>query len=150
MKDCEEIQKSLPDDDLGKMLKESRTIAVVGLSNKEERDSHKVARYLKEHGYTVIPVNPKFGEVLGERCYPDLKAVPEHIDIVDIFRSVDAIPGIVDEALAVGAGNVWMQLGLAHEESAEKARCAGVPVVMNKCIKIEHSRLMKTGESVNR
>jgi predicted CoA-binding protein len=80
---------------------------------------------------------------LGEKCSPDLKAVPEHIDIVDIFRNVDAIPGIVDEAIAVGANCVWMQLGLVHNESADKACNAGLSVVMNKCIKIEHSRLMK-------
>jgi uncharacterized protein len=123
------------------LLKKSRTVAVVGISAKAERDSNKVASYLKEHGYKVIPVNPGLKEVLGEPCYPDLKAIPEHIDVVDIFRSVDAIPGIVDEAIAVGADAVWMQLGLAHEEAAEKARKAGLTVVMNRCMKIDHARL---------
>ena len=123
------------------LLKKARSVAVVGVSPKEERDSHKVARYLKEHGYKVIPVNPGLKEVLGETCYPDLKSIPEHIDVVDIFRSVDAIPGIVDEAIAVGADAVWMQLGLAHEEAAEKARKAGLTVVMNRCMKIDHARL---------
>ena len=123
------------------LLRSARTVAVVGISEKENRDSHRVAKYLKDHGYKIIPVNPKLQELLGEPCYPDLKAVPDHIDIVDIFRSTDAIPGIVDEAIAVGAGSVWMQLGLAHDEAAAKARQAGLAVVMNRCMKIEHARL---------
>ncbi len=123
------------------LLRKAKTVAVVGISQKEERDSHRVAKYLKEHGYRLIPVNPGLKEVLGLPCYPNLKAVPEHIDVVDIFRSVDAIPGIVDEAIAVGADAVWMQLGLAHEEASEKARKAGLTVVMNRCMKIEHARL---------
>ncbi len=123
------------------ILRKSRTVAVVGISDKEERDSHKVARYLKDHGYRIIPVNPKLTEVLGETCYPDLRSVPEHIDVVDVFRSIDAIPGIVEEAVAVGADVVWMQLGLQHEDAARKAREAGLSVVMNKCMKIEHSQL---------
>ncbi len=123
------------------LLRSAKTVAVVGISEKENRDSHRVAKYLKDHGYKIIPVNPKLQEVLGEPCYPDLKAVPDHIDVVDIFRSTDAIPGIVDEAIAVGAGSVWMQLGLAHDEAAAKARKAGLAVVMNRCMKIEHARL---------
>jgi uncharacterized protein len=126
---------------LSEILRSANTVAVVGISNKEHRDSHKVAKYLKEHGFKIIPVNPKFQEVLGEPCYPDLKSVPEHIDVVDVFRSVDAIPDIVDEAISVGANTVWMQLGLTHEKAAEKARKAGLSVVMNRCTKIEHSRL---------
>ncbi len=128
------------------ILESAKTVAVVGVSHKEDRDSHKVARYLKEHGYTMIPVNPKYKEVLGEPCYPDLKSVPVPIDIVDIFRNIEAIPAIVDEALDVGAKAVWMQLGLCHNESAEKARSAGLKVVMNKCIKIEHGRLLASKE----
>ena len=126
---------------VAEILKRANTVAVVGISEKEDRDSHKVARYLKGHGYKMIPVNPKLKEVLGEPCYPDLKSIPVHIDIVDIFRSTDAIPGIVDEAIAVGAGSVWMQLGLIHDEAADKARKAGLQVVMNRCTKIEHGRL---------
>jgi len=124
-----------------KLLKTAKTIAVVGISAKEERDSHRVAKYLKEHGYRIIPVNPGLAEVLGEPCYPNLRAVPEHIDVVDIFRSIDAIPGIVDDAIAVGADAVWMQLGLVHEEAAAKSRKAGLTVVMNRCTKIEHGKL---------
>lgn len=124
-----------------KILREAKTVAVVGISDKEERDSHKVAKYLKDHGYRIIPVNPKLKEVLGEPCYPDLRSVPDHIDVVDVFRSIDAIPGIVDEAIAAGADSIWMQLGLSHDGAAEKARQAGLRVVMNKCMKIEHARL---------
>lgn len=135
---CEMPEKNVTEQEVAEVLKQSKTVAVVGISHKEDRDSHKVAKYLKEHGYKIIPVNPKYKEVLGEPCYPDLKSIPEHIDVVDIFRKVDAIPPIVDEAIAVKADTVWMQLGLAHNEAAEKARCAGLSVVMNKCIKIEH------------
>ncbi len=124
-----------------RLLKMAKTIAVVGISAREERDSHRVAKYLKEQGYRIIPVNPGLAEVLGEPCYPNLRAVPEHIDVVDIFRSIDAIPRIVDDAIAVGADAVWMQLGLIHEEAAEKARKAGLTVVMNRCTKIEHGKL---------
>jgi uncharacterized protein len=137
------MEKNASEEEVAEILKRARTIAVVGISHKEERDSHKVARYLEDHGYEVIPVNPKYKEVLGKKCYPDLKSVPEHIDLVDIFRNVEAIPGIVEEAIEVKAGCVWMQLGLAHAGAAEKARQAGLSVVMNKCTKIEHHRLTK-------
>ena len=127
--------------EISELLRKARTIAVVGISDKEHRDSYRVAKYLKEHGYKMIPVNPKYREVLGEICRPDLKSIPEHIDIVDIFRNIEAIPAIVDEAVEVGASGVWMQLGLVHEEAADKARRAGLWVVMNKCIKIEHAAM---------
>ncbi len=139
----EKLGPKQPDSDEGLvtvLLKEARTIVVVGISDREDRDSYKIAKYLKQNGYKIIPVNPKLPEVLGEPCYPDLKSIPEHVDVVDIFRSIDAIPGIVDEAVSIGAGSVWMQLGLAHDEAAEKARRAGLSVVMNRCMKIEHLR----------
>jgi len=142
MTECRIAEQNATEQEVAEILKQSHTIAVIGISHKEARDSHKVAKYLKDHGYKMIPVNPKYKEVLGEPCYPDLKSVPEHIDVVDVFRNIEAIPGIVDEAIAVGAGCVWMQLGLAHNEAAVKALCAGLKVVMNKCIKIEHSHLM--------
>ncbi|MCU0589776.1 MAG: CoA-binding protein [Syntrophobacteraceae bacterium] len=141
MVDCQFPQKNAEDPEVLRLLRESQTVAVVGISHKEDRDSHKVAKYLKEHGYRMIPVNPKYKEVLGETCYPDLKSVPGRIDVVDIFRNIEAIPGIVDEAIEVKAGSVWMQLGLAHNDAADRARGAGLSVVMNKCIKIEHQRL---------
>ncbi len=127
--------------DVRNILNNSKTIAVVGISAKEESPSHKVAKYLLENGFKVVGVNPKCDEVLGAKCYPDLQAIPGHIDVVDIFRKLDAITGVVEEAIEIGAGTVWMQLGLENEEAAQKARRAGLSVVMNKCIKIEHSRL---------
>jgi predicted CoA-binding protein len=141
MAECQIPAKRNTEEEVANVLKGARTIAVVGISHKEDRDSNKVAKYLKEHGYKMIPVNPKYKEVLGETCYPNLEAVPEHIDVVDIFRSVDAIPAIVDEAVSVKAGAVWMQLGLVHNDAADKARCAGLAVIMDKCMKIEHTRM---------
>jgi uncharacterized protein len=144
MSECQLPEKSVDENEITTILRQARTVAVVGISDKEERDSHKVAKYLKEHGYRIVPVNPKFREVLGEICYPGLKDVPEHIDVVDIFRNPEAIPGIVDEAIAVKADVVWMQLGLSHDEAAQKARTAGLQVVMNHCIKIEHGKICKS------
>jgi predicted CoA-binding protein len=122
------------------ILEESRTVAVVGLSPRPERDSHRVAKYLQGQGYRIIPVNPNAEEVLGERSYPDLASVPEPIDIVDIFRRSEAVPGIVKEAIKVGAKTVWMQQGVIHEAAAARAREVGLQVVMDRCIMIEHRR----------
>ncbi|MEM5786559.1 MAG: CoA-binding protein [Syntrophobacteraceae bacterium] len=144
MTECTEANRPDQEENIKAILDSSKTIAVVGVSHKEERASTRVARYMRAQGYKVIPVNPKYKEVLETTCYPDLKSVPEHIDVVDIFRNVEAIPGIVDEAIEVGAGAVWMQLELVHAEAAEKARCAGMRVVMDKCMKIEHARLAKS------
>lgn len=139
MNDCTPEVKS--DETVAAILNDSRTVAVVGASEKEDQPSNLVARYLKEHGYRVIPVNPNCREVAGEKCYPNLKAIPDRVDVVDIFRKAEEIPPIVDEAVEIGAGAVWMQLGLAEPESAEKARCAGLRVVMDRCMKEEHKRL---------
>ncbi|HKB69613.1 MAG TPA: CoA-binding protein [Thermoanaerobaculia bacterium] len=138
---CELPKKNASTEEIRRLLSEAKTIAVVGLSDDPARDSHRIAAYLQDRGYRVIPVNPRVGEVLGEKAYPDLASVPVPIDIVDVFRRVEAIPAIVDEAIAAGAKAVWMQLGLAHNASAEKARAAGLDVVMNKCIMVEHRRL---------
>ena len=143
MTECALPENNPADAEIAQILQQAKTIAVVGISHKEDRDSHKVAKYLKEHGYKMIPVNPKYTEVLGEKCYPSLQDVPERIDIADIFRNLEAIPGIVEEAIAAGVGTVWMQLGLVHNEAARKAQAAGLRVVMNKCTKIEHYRLCK-------
>jgi predicted CoA-binding protein len=129
------------DRDMRNILCSSKTIAVVGISAKEESPSHMVSKYLIGQGFKVIGVNPKWDEVLGAKCYPDLKSIPEHVDVVDIFRRADALAGVVEEAIGIGAGAVWMQLGLENEEAAQKARRAGLSVVMNKCIKIEHANL---------
>ncbi len=140
-----EVECQLPefnpeDEEIKGILENNRTIAVVGLSTNPDKDSHRVARYLKEQGYQIVPVNPKNEEILGQKCYANLKEIPFSVDIVDIFRKIEAIPAVVDEAIATGAKVVWMQLGLAENQSAHKARSAGLQVVMNKCIKIEHSR----------
>ena len=124
-------------EEISAILKGYRTIAVVGLSNDPSRPSYQVAQYLQQHGYRIIPVNPGCQEVLGERCYPSLKEIPVPVEVVDIFRKVEAIPAIVEEALAVGARVVWMQLGLEEPDSALRARQAGLQVVMNRCLKIE-------------
>jgi hypothetical protein len=115
-------------------------VAVVGLSNDPERPSYRVAKYLQEQGYRVVPVNPGCQEILGEECYPGLRDIPFPVEIVDIFRVVAAIPEIVADAIAVGAKVVWMQQGLEEPDSARKAEQAGLLVVMNRCMKIEHDQ----------
>ena len=142
---CEMPDSNPPADELRGLLTKAKTIAIVGLSDNPDRDSYRVGAYLRERGYRIIPVNPSKTEILGERSYPDLASVPVPVDIVDIFRTVDAIPGIVEEAIKIRAGAVWMQLGLAHGESARKAREAGLEVVQSRCIKIEHARLFTQG-----
>jgi predicted CoA-binding protein len=122
------------------ILKNYHVVAVVGLSPKPERASHQVAQYLKEHGYRIVPVNPGQKEILGEKCYRSLADIPFPIEVVDIFRNVEAIPAIVDEAIAVGAKVVWMQQGLTEPASARKAREAGLQVVMDRCLKIDHAQ----------
>jgi predicted CoA-binding protein len=112
-------------------LRNSKTIAVVGLSDNPQRDSHRVAKYLQSQGYRIIPVNPMIEEALGERSYPDLKSVPEHIDMVDIFRRSELVPPVVAEAIEVGVRYIWMQDGVINQEAAAKAEAAGIPVVMD-------------------
>ncbi len=126
---------------LKRILKSSHVIAVVGLSANWWRPSFFVAKYLQDHGYRVIPVNPAYQEVLGEKCYPDLKAVPEKIDMVDCFRKSAEIPALAEDAIAVGAKCLWMQLGVVNDAAALRAREAGLDVVMDRCVKIEHGRL---------
>jgi predicted CoA-binding protein len=123
------------------LLRDAHTIAVVGLSNKRYRPSYGVSEYMQSAGYRIIPVNPEETEVLGEKCYARLEDVPEHIDIVDIFRRPEFVPEIVEAAIRIGAGAVWMQEGVVHENAAEKARGAGLMVVMDRCILKEHRRL---------
>jgi predicted CoA-binding protein len=118
-----------------------QVVAVVGLSADPGRPSFQVAQYLQEHGYRIVPVNPGCAQVLGEKCYPSLKDLPFPVEVVDIFRKVDAIPAIVAEAIEIGAKAVWMQLGLSEPESARRARAAGLQVVMDRCMKIEHAAL---------
>jgi predicted CoA-binding protein len=132
------------DPEIAAILQNYRVVAVVGLSPKPERPSYQVAQYLQNHGYRVVPVNPGCREILGEKCYPGLKDIPFPVEVVDIFRQVDAIPAIVDEAIALGAKAVWLQQGLEEPQSAQKARQAGLQVVQNRCMKVEHAALGAT------
>ena len=130
--------------EITEILRNYRVVAVVGLSNNPNRPSYQVAQYLQEHGFRIVPVNPGCQEILGERCYAGLRDIPFPVEIVDIFRKVEAIPTIVDEAIAVGAKVVWMQQGLEEPHAARRAKQAGLRVVMDRCLKIEHSqRLLK-------
>jgi uncharacterized protein len=126
--------------EIPELLQSSRVIAVVGLSSKKFRPSHGVAEYMQHEGYRIIPVNPNETEVLGEKSYPRLEDVPEKIDIVDIFRRSEFVKPIVESAIRLGAKAVWMQEGVEDEKAAEKARKAGLTVVMDRCILKEHSR----------
>lgn len=123
------------------ILRSARTIAVVGLSGRRFRPSHGVSEYMQRAGYRIIPVNPGISEALGEKSYPDIEAVPDPIDIVNIFRRSEYVPEIVDAAIRIGAKAVWMQEGVMHEAAAEKARAAGLAVVMDRCLLKEHRRL---------
>jgi len=122
------------------ILKNYRVVAVVGLSADPSRPSYQVAQYLQQHGYRIVPVNPGQTEILGEKCYPSLKDIPFPVEVVDIFRQKEAVPAIVSEALKKGVKVIWMQLGLIAEEPARRARAAGLEVVMDRCLKIEHGR----------
>ncbi len=137
---CEFPESNATSEEIREILENSKNIAVVGLSQDTSKASYMVAKYLKENGYRIFPVNPKYDEILGEKCYGDLKSIPEKIDIVDIFRKPEAVPAIVDEAIEIKVRIIWMQLGIAHNAAAEKAREQGICVVMSKCIKIEHLR----------
>jgi len=123
------------------LLKTSRTISVVGLSSRRFRPSYGVAEYMQRKGYRIIPVNPFVRDVLGEKCYPDLDSIPARVDIVDIFRRAEFVPEIVEAAIRIGARAVWMQEGVVHQEAAERARAAGLEVVMDRCILKDHRRL---------
>ena len=126
---------------LRRILRESKVIAVVGLSADWFRPSYFAAKYMQEHGYRVIPVNPKYPEILGQKCYASLRDIRQPVDMVDVFRrTVDVMP-IAEDAIAIGAKVLWQQLGVRNEEAAAKARAAGLETVMDRCVKIEHGRL---------
>jgi predicted CoA-binding protein len=127
------------------IFRRTRTIAVVGLSPNPDRPSHRVARYLREQGYRIVPVNPTVDTVLGERSYASLTDVPEPVDVVDVFRRSEDVPPVVEEAIRIGAKVVWMQEGVVHEEAAARARAAGLQVVMDRCMLKEHQRLRQRG-----
>ncbi|MGB7761637.1 MAG: CoA-binding protein [Bryobacteraceae bacterium] len=123
------------------ILGAARTIAVVGLSARRFRPSHGVAEYLQRAGYRIIPINPNVAEVLGEKSYPSLDAVPDPVDIVDIFRRPEHVPAIVEAAIRKGAKTIWMQEGVVHEDAARRAESAGLSVIMDRCILKDHRRL---------
>jgi len=126
---------------LRRILRKNRTLAVVGLSANWYRPSYFAAKYMQEHGYRVIPVNPMYDEVLGEKCYKSLRDIPEHVDMVDCFRKSEEIPSLANDAVAIGARVLWMQLGVQNPEARRLAEAAGLEVVENRCVKIEHARL---------
>ena len=123
------------------ILRKYRTIAVVGLSSDEERDSHSISAYMQAAGYRILPVNPAETEVLGEKAYPTVASIPAAPEIVNVFRRPEVVPGVVDDAIAAGAKVVWMQEGIVNEDAAVKAREAGLEVVMDRCIRTEHRRM---------
>jgi predicted CoA-binding protein len=127
-----------PTDDIGKLLKTAKTIAVVGLSDSPLRPSHGVSAYMQSHGYRIIPVNPAIKGALGEKAVASLSAIKEKIDIVDVFRRSEFVPEVVDEAIRLKVPVIWMQEGVVHAEAAKKARQAGIFVVMDRCILKEH------------
>lgn len=133
----------MTDQELKSLLESTRTIAVVGLSEKPDRPSHHVSAYMQMHGYRIIPVNPAVTSVLGERSYPTLRDIPEPVDMVDVFRRSEAVPAIVEEAISIGAKSLWLQEGVIHEEAAAQAHDAGLQVVMDRCVLKEHQRLLR-------
>ena len=126
---------------LRRILNNYRTIAVVGLSGKWHRPSFFAAKYMLEHGYNIIPVNPNYDEIIGQKCYPDLASIPEPVDIVDLFQKPETMPEYARQAVSIGAQVLWMQLGIVNNEAANIAHSAGLEVVMDHCVKIEHARL---------
>ncbi|WP_457555085.1 CoA-binding protein [Candidatus Pyrohabitans sp.] len=132
------------EDEIRELLKSAKTIAVVGCSTNPVKDAHRVPKKLIELGYRVIPVNPSAEEILGERCYPSLLDIPGDVkvDIVNVFRPPGEVPEIVEQAIKIGAKAIWLQLGITHDEAARRAREAGLMVVQNRCIKVEHLRLL--------
>jgi predicted CoA-binding protein len=127
---------------LRQILTTSRTIAIVGLSTDHHRPSYAVASYLQARGYRIIPVNPKYEEILGERCYPSLTDIPERVDLIDVFRRTEDVAPFARQAVEIGARTLWQQMGVANEEADRIAREAGLGSVMNRCVKTDHMRLI--------
>ncbi len=142
MKDEKTNVSARSDAELQQIFQATRVIAVVGLSDDPARASYGVAQYLQQQGYQIVPINPKVDEILGEKSYPDLLSVPFDVDMVDIFRRSESVGPHVDEAIEKGAHTIWMQLGIRNDEAAQKADAAGLSVVMDRCAKVEHRRLM--------
>jgi uncharacterized protein len=128
---------------LRRLLRDNRVIAVVGLSADWFRPSYFAAKYLQEHGYRIVPVNPRYAgkDILGERCFASLREIPEKVDVVDVFRKTGDVPPIAEDAIAIGAKVLWQQIGVKNEAAAARARAAGLDAVIDRCMKIEHGRL---------
>lgn len=126
---------------IARLVRTARTVAVVGVSARPDRPSHQIAQYLHQQGFRVFPVNPALREFRGMQVYPDLASVPEHIDIVDVFRRPESVPPVAEQAIEVGAGALWLQLGIVEEESCRKAAAAGLDVVADRCILVDHRNL---------
>jgi predicted CoA-binding protein len=144
---CTDAAANSGADPITEILKNCKTIAVVGLSSNPVRPSYGVTEYMQDAGYRIIPVNPNETEVLGEKSYARLEDVPEKIDIVDVFRRAEEVPPVVESAIRVGAKVVWMQQGIQHEASAESARAAGLTVIEDSCILVEHRRRLQKRKS---
>jgi len=129
-------------DTLRRVLRNSHTIAVVGLSAEPDRPSYRVAKYLQAHGYRIVPVNPKHPEILGEKSYPDLASIPFAVDMVDVFRKAQDCVSVSQQAVAIGAKVLWLQLGVVNDEAQQVAQAAGLTVVMDRCVKIDHANLL--------
>ncbi|MWC26767.1 CoA-binding protein [Paenibacillus sp. MMS18-CY102] len=134
-------------DEIRSILEQSNTIAVVGLSDKPDRTSYMVSEAMQAKGYRIIPVNPNAESILGEKCYPSLADIPEPVDIVNVFRRSEHTPPVAEEAVAIKAKVLWLQLGIANEEAASIAEAGGVTVIMDRCIKVEDSILLPGGKS---
>jgi len=124
-----------------RVLEESKTVAIVGLSANWSRPSYFAAKYLLDRGYDVIPVNPNYDEVLGQKCYPDLESIDRPVDIVDLFQRSEAVPAFIQPTIKLGAKTLWLQLGITHAEAESEARAAGIEVIVDRCMKIEYARL---------
>jgi len=130
------------DKEMKEILLSTKTVASVGLSSNQEKESYWIVSYLKEQGYRIFPVNPTASEILGEKVYPSLSDIPDKVDVVQVFRRPEDVPPVVDEAIKIGAKVVWMQEGIVNEPAAQKAREAGLKVVMNACMRATHRRLI--------
>lgn len=138
------------DEEIRRILMTAKRIAVVGMSKEPSKDANRIPMYLKKEGYEIIPVNPTATEIGGMKAFPSLSALPFEVDIVNIFRPSEAVPPIVDEAIAIKAKVIWMQLGIRNDEAAEKARKAGKSVVQDRCMMVEHMRLLRAQDQANR
>ena len=131
------------DAELRRLLEKAKSIAVVGISDSPDRPSYQVASYLRHAGYEIIPVNPNLQEWQGIHAYPTVKAIGRKVDVVEVFRRPEALPGVIDDAIAAGAGLIWTQLGVVDDSATDRAVAAGIPVVIDRCMEIEHGRLIR-------